>query len=157
MLSPLQKVDQNKSPGASNSLVYTGKGFSFLEPEQTAEYMLLKNIYLEDPRPSFLCSPPSLVSPHWWGLETNDWFIDLVFLWFVESDVTIWGSLIDWFFVHCSMIGWTEPWRLFFWLVATPRSCASQPRCVRVVVLILMKGFSSPGEDTYVDFSFCSI
>jgi len=69
-----------------------------------AEFMLLKNVSLEDLRPSFLCNLPPQMSRH--GLSIEIWSL-VIGLQMASVDDTSWGSFLIGPFkviVHCMMI-----------------------------------------------------
>lgn len=89
-----------------------------------------------------------LMSRHHW-LSSEIWSkmissSDGVFLWFVGNDITSWGSSLIGSFKAiqcCLMIGWTQPWPQFTWLVVV---CASE--CL-VPEFLVLQGFSSIFQD----------
>jgi len=96
--------------------------------------MVLKNIYLEDLWPSFLCCTLLHMTRHWLTPET--W--SSMFGWLVVSfydSLKVTSPLEDhfWLVLPCVMIGMTEPWPQFisasewhlsacFWRVPAPAS-----------------------------------
>jgi len=120
--------------------------------------MLLKNISQSDLRLIFLDSTPLFVSPHSvaLGYEVfSDYPSNDILLWLVIGLILISSSKA---FVHCVMLGKTEPWPHFFWLVEVSMglaACCTEYICplVLFVTEFLITFFSFQDGVTLYSFS----